>query len=267
VKRKRLLWAGGILAGLLIGVPVLLWSGYAVLALLRHEHFYHGMPASWWGHVTFWRGDHLDLALRLSRSRIGRVTDYLGISEPLSARDMFENPDLAPILCDFVRSGGRNRCLGVAYLSDLRLHPEVVVPELIAVLWKPQIMWDDPPRTAAIGELQSFGPEARAATPLLLDLVYKGTQKEQRAALNALANIEWYNTDLFLELLNHPDADIGEAAIRRLSEREPKAKEAIPRLVELIVRPKNDQERRLHQVAVEAVFAIDPEAARKAGVR
>jgi hypothetical protein len=275
MKRKRLLWAGGILAGLLVGVPVLLWGSYAVLALLRHEHFYHGMPSSYWR----WQSEHWRKGMMVwpawSRFLSKRVTDYFALSVSPGGTTFFDDPDAGPILCDFVRDRDpRLRLLALQSLSTMRLCPEVAIPALIAMLQddRPPPPEDRIPyrRLAAMQYLGGYGPKAAPAVPALLDILNRkareqdgDAQQEQLVALQALRAIEPDNMDLFVRLLEHPDPDIRMAAVGDLGGRfAPRAKPAVPAIVKLLREPYD----RIHRAAASALLRIDPEAAHKAGV-
>jgi HEAT repeat protein len=288
MKRRRLLWVGGILAGLLVGLPVLLWSGYAALALYRHEHFYHGLPSSWWRRqVTrlglHWvtpppptgTGRYLHVALALSQSRFAPVTNYLGISQLPDGTGLFGDPAAAPVLCDFIRDGDEDACLMAAQaLSQMHLHPEVAIPALIAFLKE-----DRPPPYGeacswAMGCLQNFGPQAAPAVPALLDRLNRkrretvgDARREQLTALQALRAIDPDNMELLIGLLEHPSREIKQQTMITLSHQfGPKAKAAVPALVKMITQRDKREYLGLYRPAALTLLRIDPEAAHKAGV-
>jgi hypothetical protein len=282
MKRKRLVWAGGILAGVLVGVPVLLWSGYALLALLRQEHFYHGLPSGWWrGQFARWRGyndetakiEHGDYERidRLSRSWVGPVTDYFAISQPLNGFAIFYDPAAAPVLCDLVRDGDVDtRLVAAEYLARKQLHPEIVVPAMIAVLEANRPPPHHRERLHAMLFLRAFGPIATAAVPALLNLLngeFKGTawdaKRERDLAMLSLRTIDPDNMDLFIRLLEHSDWEVRSDAARMLGYHlGPKAKAAVPGLVKML----GERHPVSHRTAALMLLRIDPEAAHKAGV-
>jgi hypothetical protein len=286
MKRRRLLWAGGILAGLLVGVPVLLWSGYAALALMRHEHFYHGLPSSWWRRQFTWRrGYHEEDGSysssgyerfdRLSRSWIGPVTNYLGISQPPNGFAIFSDPAAAPVLCDLIRDGEVDtRLVAAECLARMQLHLEVVMPALIAELEKNQPRHHYRERLFAMSSLGRFGQQAAPAVPALLTLLNRKTretdgdaQNEQHMALQTLCQIDPDNMELLIRLLEHPNRGIRESAVRTLGYQfGPKAKAAVPALVKMITERQKREYLGLYRAAALALLRIDPEAAHKAGV-
>jgi HEAT repeat protein len=285
MKRRRLLWAGGVLAGLLVGVPVLLWSGYAVLALLRHEHFYHGLPSSWWRRQFSLIGPCWDpqqrtlvprryyhVADALSRSRFAPVTDYLGMGLPPNGVGIYTDPAAAPMLCDFIRDGDAyTRVIAAQSLAEMRLYPEVAVPELIAVLKEDLAVRPYRFTVVAMNGLARFGPEAVPAVPVLLDVLNwdraktDGDAKEaQRFALQTLRAIEPDNMDLLIRLLESPNWEVRADVAQTLGYRfGPKAKAAVPSLVRMLGERDNPMTAR---TAALALLRIDPEAAHKAGV-
>jgi hypothetical protein len=281
---------------LLVGVPLLVWSGYAVLALLRHEHFYHGMPSSWWRwQYTLIRPkqvkgvnvetEYVKRAVALSGSAVGRVTDYIGISMNPSLPNFFNDPEAAPVLCDFIRDGDPDsRRMAAGICSQWRTYPEVVVPELIAVLKedRPRKVFHILARQAAIGCLERYGPEAKAAVPLLLDCMNRNAkpsdgdaEDERSAAARALCQIEHDsmdllirmlepdNVDLLIRMLEHPELQIwagpGNSLGRQFG---PKARAAVPALLKMYGSPDPHNKR----AAALALLRIDPAAAHKAGV-
>jgi HEAT repeat protein len=283
MNRKRLLRAGGILAGLLVGVPLLLWGGYAVLALVRQEHFYHGLPSSWWRRQFEWRSGYNEedgLVYetrgyqrydRLSGTWVGPVTDYLGISLE-TGTILFKDPAATPVLFDFIRDGNVDTRLRIAArFADLRVHPEVAIPALVAV-----VKMDRPPphhreRLLAIAFLEKYGPQAAPAVPALLECLDRKRPELQSAdegvalglAVQVLRTIEPEYMDMLMGLLDHPDPEFRAKAPRIVGlYLSPKAKPAVPAIVRLLADPNT----MTYCVAARALLRIDPEAAHKAGV-
>jgi hypothetical protein len=285
MKPKRLLWAGGILTGLMVGVPLLLWSGYAVRALMRHEHFYHGLPSSWWqrqltlmgpdydpqqGMVT---GKYADFARKLARSQVAPVTDYIGLSYPCTGGGLYNDPAAVAVLCDFVRDGDERLRLGAAQqLSMMHLHPEIAIPALIAFLKEdyPRAPPHQTDRLVAMSSLERFGPQAAPAVPALLALLNRKSKEtdgdarnERRVAVQVLRTIDPDNMNLFIRLLEHSDWEIRSDAARMLGYHfGPKAKAAVPALVKML----GEKHSMSYRDAALMLLRIDPEAAHKAGV-
>jgi hypothetical protein len=284
MKRKRLLWAGGILAGLLVGVPVLLWSGYAVLALLRHEHFYHALPSSWWRRqVTLMRpywdpnrgffvdGRYFAFTKTLASSRLGPVTDYFGLSTPANTGIALQDPAAAGVLCDLVQDGDAPLRYNSSYLlASMHLCPDVAIPELIRAL-------DHfGNRMGAIQILGRYGPQGTQAVPALLDFLNRESETrdnmpwledhakmERGFAVEALRRIEPENLDMLIGLLKNPHRGVREQVAGILGyEFGPKAKAAVPALLKMRLEWKPPA----RPIARQALLLIDPEAAFKAGM-
>jgi hypothetical protein len=285
MKRKRVGKVALILAGAVVAVPCLLWSGYAVLALLRHEHFYHGLPSSWWrrqltlmapewtpnGDVEV--GRYAKFAGKLSASRFAPVTEYLGLSLG-SVGGPYKDPAAAGVLCDLVRDS-ENEYLHVCaahYLSMMHLHPEVVVPALSDVLQQDRPRTDPYRlyRSLAMSSLERYGPEAKTAVPVLLDCLYRkakppdwDAQNERLNAARVLCQIEPENIDRFIRMLEHPDPEIRGYAVSTLSSRfGPKAKAAVPALLKMY----GGKDPNAKRAAAQTLLRIDPEAAYRSGV-
>jgi HEAT repeat protein len=265
-KRRRLLWIAGILAGLLLGVPLLLWGGYAVLALLRQEHFFHGLPSSYWRRrVAEWKRDG-NAAEAWSASRWGRAAKYFGLAEPTPK--LWEDPAAAPMLCDIVRDGDpAERLWAATCLSALGMGAETAVPELIAALNDDPEERQQTDHVWAVQCLGEFRLRAKAAVPSILTLLwgpsFRWNHAEQQAALQAVLLIEPDNLDLVTELLTHTLPQICWKAADRLGGYfGPRAKGAVPALVDAL----NDEHDTVRHSAALALRRIDPQAAHKAGV-
>jgi hypothetical protein len=270
MKRKRLLWVGGILAGLLVGVPVLLWGGFAVLALLRHEHFYHGLPSSWWLSRINRFSETQAAWGPVLRSPLAPVLEYTGVAFRPDKVSLWRDPAAADVLCDFIRddpSGGRGLECAIRLSCPPARHPEVAVPYLISFLEercpKARPLIPNGDRAAAAMALQRYGPEAKAAVPVLLDLLDRGDTNDQRHAFPALCAIEPENVDLPMRCLTHPAWEVRLAAARSLGDQlGAKAKAAVPALVKMY----EASDPYTKRAAALALLRIDPGAAYKAGV-
>jgi hypothetical protein len=190
VKRKRLVWAGGILAGLLVGLPLLLWGGYAVLALLRQEHFYHGMPSSYWRQkIRRWRGPRTfppDKPLPIPTLR--RAADFFGL-------DVEGIPGSNPNPADF-----RSNPAAVPVLTDL--------------------IWDPDPgiQDQAFMILGGMGPSAAGAVPALATALRSGAAHVSAHAIQALRLIgEGGATALVVDALADDREAIRQAAVYLLT--------------------------------------------------
>jgi hypothetical protein len=284
MKRRRGIWAGGILAGLLVGVPLLLWGGYAVLALARHEHFYHGLPSSWWKrqltvfgmrwdpqHHGVVMGRYFDYGQALSSSSIAPVAEYLGLSMPVNNGGLFSDPAASGVLCDFAQGGDEFwRLVALQQLSKMRLHPDLVIPELIAILKGDRPAPGPGTRTSVLGYLRDFGPTAAPAVPVIIDFLngkIKAADGEARMdrllGMQALRAIEPENMDMLIQLLESPYWEVRENAASTLGYNfGPKAQAAVPALLRVY----EGKDPRAKRAAALALLRIDPEAVHKAGV-
>jgi HEAT repeat protein len=89
--------------GLLLALPWLLWAAYALLAILRHEHFFHGLPSSYWAErVHRWPAPE-PMWLDGAPTQAITVADYLGLrgKEPVV---LTGGPGAVGVLCDLLHS-------------------------------------------------------------------------------------------------------------------------------------------------------------------
>jgi hypothetical protein len=98
--RRRCLLAG--MVGLLLALPWLLWGGYALVALLRGEHFYHGLPTSYWrrqlaGPGNEWRHR------RLTKAEAFPVVGTVLVCLNAGWKPMLTDPGALPVLADLMQ--------------------------------------------------------------------------------------------------------------------------------------------------------------------
>jgi hypothetical protein len=101
--KRRLLWLGVGLVALPLAAVLLPWGWYAVPGLLRGEHFYEGLPSSYWrrqltGSGNEWRSSRLrgGECFRL----VGQVLFYLDWRGKPILADTSALPVLAELLHD-----------------------------------------------------------------------------------------------------------------------------------------------------------------------
>jgi HEAT repeat protein len=221
--RLRRRWVLAGLVGLLLALPWLLWGTYALLALFRHEHFYHGLPSSYWERaVRAWPAAEppwLDGAPPL----LIALTDYLGLlgKEPAVFRG---GQAAVPVLGDLLRS------------RDPRVRRETA---------------------RAVGNL---GPEGSAAARALLEAgaLESGEDGDTREtptgliirdALNAMGDAAI--PALVEALASGPDPRLRRQAARALAAQLPQA--VFPALAAAL----HDDDARVRELATDALLRLD----------
>jgi hypothetical protein len=150
MKQRQLLWIGCLVA-ILVGLPVMLRTGYAAFCLLRGEHFYHGLPTSYWATATRrfasserWLNDH--------PTWFQEVVGWTGLGgEPAI---FSHDPAAVRVLSDLLGDNDEDIC------------------------------------TLAATSLGDIGPPANDAVPALLNLARGGPEGLREAAAQTLLKIK-----------------------------------------------------------------------------
>ncbi len=155
-----------------------------------------------------------------------------------------------------------------AAAEDRRIIAGKDVDGWIAVLRDPAK--SDRERQAAIGVLGDFGPEAKAAVPLLIDRFIKlgcqhytgmGSFGFDPSVKMALVKIGEPSVPVLVEILNGPDTAMRVCAAEALGEIGPAAKAAVPRLIQAVERPEETMDgSTLRDHAIRTLGKIGPEA-------
>jgi hypothetical protein len=183
--RGRWLLVG--MAGLVLTLPWLVWGGYAALALLRREHFYHALPSSHWATAVA-RWDRVSsLPAQGSSAWHEAWLVYLGLGgEPAVLKG---DPEAVPVLADLVRTGQeRVRCRAAWALGSSGPVAEEAVSVLVEALadTSPHVRAH---AARALGDLRVL-----ASSPFLINLLGReadgGVIQQTVLALTALRAVE-----------------------------------------------------------------------------
>jgi hypothetical protein len=241
-------------------VPPVRWR---LLGWSKGEAFYQGRP------TTYWREQVRVYTERMAElERRGAPGSVPIPPAPWSGVwDLFRQPD--PI--DVLGVG-----LGLGYVGQ----SGVPIPDPAQAVVLCELVDDDDDAIAsyAIGILKEMGPECKIAVPALVKLLSHPRIERRREAGLALAVIEPAGPDAVpapIRALEEDDAPLNSFAACALKAIGSPAREAVPVLVRVMQseragqRYRDDDKRSLTvgEYAADALEAIDPEAAAKAGVK
>jgi HEAT repeat protein len=216
-RKRRWLWVSVLLA-LLVAGPFLPWAYLLAAGLARGEHFYHGLPSSYWSVVIQRRDRDLRLwHLPWSTRWLNWLQNYVGQgNEPAVVKD---DPAAALVLVDLLRdkdprvqdraalllgryhqgerlvpplvlllgeADARRRCAGCYVLMELGSAAKAAVPALVQALKDkdPQVRW------LAVVALGSIGPDAEPAAPVLVQFLGDRDEELRTAAAASLRSIQ-----------------------------------------------------------------------------
>jgi HEAT repeat protein len=169
------------------------------------------------------------------------------------------------LLRDAASTNAEVRFSAVHALSFAQIEPSQVVPALVKSLSDPFI-WV---RERAARGLGNFGTNAHEAVPALMLLLIDPNWGVRCDATNALKKIDPETVPnaavvpALIKLLSDTNIFVRRRAARRLGDFGPNAQQAVPALVGML----NDQDEFARDAGTNALKAIDPEAAAKAGVK
>jgi HEAT repeat protein len=153
------------------------------------------------------------------------------------------------------------RVSAVRALGRIRTDPDKSIPALIEALK------DSTTEEAAAIALESYGPAAKAAVPVLCEVAKSGEEFSRYHALEALIAIDPRGAATLASLTEavkdqeHPVQCVAANGLKNFG---PKAKEAVPELLRLF---KEGSSAHVRKLAAEALAAIDSDAAKKAGAK
>jgi hypothetical protein len=126
--RLRRRWVLAGLSGLVLALPWLLWGGYTLLALAHGEHFYHGLPTSYWRSRLAQTDGGLVPAWLRTFPKVLQAADYLGLGTDSAP---FTDVDALPMLADLLHDENITvRYRVVRALGPLGVQTESVGPLL-----------------------------------------------------------------------------------------------------------------------------------------
>jgi hypothetical protein len=200
--RLRRRWVLAGLVGLVLALPWLLWGGYALLARIRGEHFYHGLPSSYWKQQLGNWGEGPLGRMAWAPSELKNAAFYLGLGYPPAAPIATSgDPAVLPVLLDLLGdSDPFVREKAVTALNQFPRPVAGVIPALVGALG------DNSPavRAQAASVLGQLGAPAAVAVPCLranllralwvsgggLRFYPEGVPMEDREAASALGRID-----------------------------------------------------------------------------
>src|SRR5437870_5216055 len=190
--RLRRRWLLAVLAGLVLALPLLLWTGYAVLALLGHEHFYHGLPTSYWSMVVRRANEDSDRAMAAGClgpappvSRLDELLESVGLG--WGSGILNGDPATVPVLADLLGDDDQEvRWMAATALGAIGPPAETAVPALTRALGDPYYLV----RWTSADALGYIGPGARSAVPALTEALGDAEKDVRESAANALRTID-----------------------------------------------------------------------------
>jgi HEAT repeat protein len=255
-RRWVLVWS----AGLVLVLPWLLWGGYAGLAVLRHEHIYHGLPTSYWERaVRAWLPPFEPLPDWVPDC-LAPMAQYFGLTGRPAVLE--SDPAAVPVLGDLLRSDD-------AHVRELAAHTIYAIGPaassaatglLIAAALDPipedRRGWGFTAAQAAHSALHDMG---EAVVPALLDaLVQQHDPRLRREAAIALNRQETLPTSALPILgraLCDPDARVREKLLWALYRVDGWGTAAGAEVLGLALR---DPEPLVRQAALHAVYRGGP---------
>jgi HEAT repeat protein len=255
--RLRRRW---VLAGLVLALPWLLWGGYAGLALYHQEHFYHGLPSSYWERVVrAWSPPERPLPDWVP-DRLAPLARYFGLNG--SPAVLESDAAAVPVLDDLLRSEDA-RVRELAARTIFSIGPAASSAArglLIAAALDPipedQRAWGFTAAQAAHSALCDMG---EAVVPALLDALAQQEdgrlRREAAIALNRQSTLPPSALPVLKEALQDPDARVREKLLWALYRVEGWGAVAGAEVLDLALR---DPEPLVHQAALHAVYRGGP---------
>jgi HEAT repeat protein len=272
MKRHRILWITvGLLAVLAAGP-----FAYYLCARLRGEHFYRGLPTSYWRrevrrwceNPTAWSPSRVERLL----NRVLRQHRYS--EEPVVLKELRADPRVLPVLLDLMHDDDlRVRHEVTVRVAHFISHPDILPRVVTAMLESTE------PRTAllltkglkdadprirqeVVLVLGALGPASKEATPALVEALDDENISVRLLAADALHRVDLESfplkaVSLLIRALGDPGTYVRLHAVQILHNWGPYAKPAIARLVEVA---QKDEDEEVRDAAAEAVKAIDPQA-------
>lgn len=223
---KRLL-TGLLLLVILAALAVVFDPSGILLGRLRGEVFYDGRPMSSWrrGLLDTAPGAQTNTRLRLVEGKEEAVPLLVGLLAPTESAEVRWNAAMV--------------------LGDLGPAAEQAVPPLIQALEEKESLL----RLAAVDALGKIGPAAKPAVPQMAALLKGDEPVRVLKSLRRLRGVNQAAFSAIQEMLGHEDGEVRENACEALGEMGTDAKNAIPRLTDLLKDP-------VEKVRIEAERAL-----------
>jgi hypothetical protein len=252
------------LAGLMLTLPLLVWSCFTLLALVQGEHFYYGLPSRFWAEaVRRWHRNNTRQP-RPVTTRLGRwMVRHKALAEPLVLRG---DPAAVPALSDLMRCRDENvRWRAARALARMGPAAMAAVPALLEAVYE-----ESPPaRVEAAEALVAIGPAREQVMPTVRRLLARGMTGDWFAVLSMhpLWRDDPEAACLLLRAARHDDPDVRNFAVCCLGDaRLPNpvhAEQVVPLLLEAL----RDENQGIRLNAAAVLRKIDPDAAARAGTR
>jgi HEAT repeat protein len=253
----------------LVALPFAPWGYYAILGLLRGDHFYHGLSSSYWCAAVRASAEGSTSTAPYSWPVLVRWWQYLGLDGYPAV--LKGDPEAVPVLIDMLQSRDVRICLrALQALHGPQAKP--AVPAVLEVL-RPRLRGMRPGETTeeseavrgnALHAIEKIGPEA---LPYLLTALADPDPRMRKEMCRVLPRVCRQPddgdqvADALTEALKDPDCFVRiEAADNLYRIRPDSAKQAVPILIQALKDPSCAWQ------AGPLLKAIDREAARKAGV-
>jgi HEAT repeat protein len=261
MKKRRFLMPAGILA-ILVGLPSILWGGYVAYHASRGEHFYRGLPSSYWrGPVSRWAREEpprLGRRLTWAPGWLDRPLAYLGlVGEPaVLSRD----PRAVPVLIDLLKDmDNAVRKEAIEALGRNGLAASQAVPALLVAFEGPAISV----RHRIVLALERIKPSGEEILPTVLEFVERGDADSWFAALLLF---DWWKNGpaaepLLLQALRHPDADTRMFALQQIAYCDFRVRQEAGGVLRAVQDRLHDENDGVRQVAAAVLKKIDPDAA------
>ncbi len=237
---KRLVLTGAAVLLALGASAVLLDPTRVLLGTLRGEPFYRGRPAS------FWRGALLDAAPGAQTNARNDLAEGQAEVVPLLVELLEKTPGAG-------RDAAEVRWNAAIVLGVIGEPAASAVPALTAALEDPERLV----RVSAADALGKIGPAARDAVPRMAALLQTDEPVRLLKSLRRLRGVNEAAFPAVLDTLTHDDPEARENACETLGEMGPPAKEAVPKLTELL----NDPNEKVRGEAQHALDQIVPKPA------
>jgi hypothetical protein len=247
--KRRLYWTAGLVAFLLV-LPLVLWSCYVVLGVLRGQPFFHGLSVRYWaGVVTKYRGG----GPALPRDWVGRAGEWFGLSgRPAVLR---RNPAAVLVLAELLKEPDPFvRYYAAQTLGWFDVAGRPAVPALLHAM-------DDEEfhvRSLVVQALMRIRPSSSEVMPTVLRLVERGRAQDLTPVLFIFPL--WQDApeapDVLARLVHHPEPAVRCTAIVNIGE----CKYA-ERMMPLLRETAHDSDKLVRFRTAEVLKKLDPEAA------
>jgi HEAT repeat protein len=258
-RKRRWLWVGVLLALLIVG-PVLPWGYYAVVGLWRDEHFYHGLPSSYWASKV----GQFDQRLGAGRRPLGipdKLLIFLGVTDEMGLPAVIAGSDaavraLSDLLQDENEEVRRSACAALG-----NGHTEEAFPVLVQALHNRSFAV----RMDAARGLSNYDRDEEVRPHILellrdeefLQWLHKGTLFAiDLTVLAKLAGPAPESVHLLVPALHNEDETVRDVAAELVGRLGPVAADSLPALLKAM----HDQDPLVRQEAMKAVGKVSPDS-------